>query len=78
MLVIRPSKTRRIMGSTVADGRASDVPHSLSGAYLQNYTSYGYETSWVDRSHEGGVQCLKIITLSFLTFELLSFVVFHT
>ena len=31
-------------------------PHSLSRAYLQNYTSYGYETSWVDRSYRGGVQ----------------------
>ena len=29
----------------------------LSGAYLQNYTSYGYEILWVDRSHQGGVQC---------------------
>ena len=29
----------------------------LSEAYLQNYTSYGYEILWVDRSHQGGVQC---------------------
>ena len=28
---------------------------SLSGAYLQNYTSYGYEMLWVDRSHQGGI-----------------------
>ena len=32
-------------------------PHSLSGAYLQDYASNGYEISWVDRSHQGGVQC---------------------
>ena len=25
--------------------------NSLSGAYLQDYASYGYENSWVDRSH---------------------------
>ena len=25
--------------------RAGGIPHSLSGAYLQNYTSYAYETS---------------------------------
>ena len=29
---------------------------SLSGAYLQNYTSYGYEILWVDRSYQGRVQ----------------------
>ena len=29
----------------------------LSGAYLQNYTSYGYEILWVDRSHQRRVQC---------------------
>ena len=23
----------------------------------KNYTSYGYEILWVDRSHQGGVQC---------------------
>ena len=28
---------------------------SLSGAYLQNYTSYGYEILWVDRFHQ--MQC---------------------
>ena len=33
-------------------GRA--VSSSLSGAYLQNYPSYGYELLWVDRSHQGG------------------------
>ena len=38
-------------GRTV--GRAGGVPHSLSGAYLQDYAGYGYETSWVDRSHQG-------------------------
>ena len=25
----------------------------LSGAYLKNYTSDGYEILWVDRSHQG-------------------------
>ena len=48
--------------------RVGSVPHSLSVAYLQNYTSYCYETSWVDRSHEGGVQCTGIITLACLIF----------
>ena len=42
--------------------RAGGVPHSLSGAYLQDYASYGYETSWVDRSHQGGGQCTGTIT----------------
>ena len=69
MLFIRPSKTGRIMGSPKAGG----VPHSLSGAYLQNYTSFGYKTSWLDRSQEGGVQCTGIITLACLIFELLLF-----
>ena len=59
-------------------GRAGGVPHSLSGAYLQDYTRYGYETSWVDRSHQGGVQCTGTITLACLIFELLPFVYFHT
>ena len=44
-------------------GRAAS-PHSLSGAYLQDYASCGYETSWVDRSHQGGVQCTGTITLA--------------
>ena len=51
-----------------AGGRAGGVPHSLSGAYLQDYASYGYETSWVDRSHQGGVQCTGTITLACLIF----------
>ena len=71
-----------IMLSPVAHGRAGvqagSVPHSLSGAYLQDYASYGYETSWVDRSHQGGVQCTGTITLTCLIFELLPFVYFHT
>ena len=47
-LFIRPSKT----GSPVAGRRGGGGrPHSLSGAYLQDYASYGYEISWVDRSH---------------------------
>ena len=73
-LFIRPAKTGRIMLSPVVGG----VPHSLSGAYLQDYASYGYETSWVDRSHQGGVQCTGTITLACLIFELLPFVYFHT
>ena len=48
--------------------RAGGVPHSLSGAYLQDYASYGYETSWVDRSHQGGVQCTGTITLACLIY----------
>ena len=59
-------------------GRAGGVPHSLSGAYLKDYASYCYETSWVDRSHQGGVQCTGTITLACLIFELLPFVYFHT
>ena len=59
-------------------GRTGGVPHSLSGAYLQDYASYGYETSWVDRSYQGGVQCTGTITLACLIFELLPFVYFHT
>ena len=77
MLFIRPSKTGRIMGSPMAGRRA--VSTSLSGAYLQNYSSYGYEISWVDRSQQGGVQCAGIITLASLIFHLLPFVFFfHT
>ena len=74
LLFIRPSKTGRIMLSPVAGGWAGGVPHSLSGAYLQDYASYGYETSWVDRSHQWGVQCTGTITLAYL----LPFVYFHT
>ena len=37
LLFIRSSKTGRIMGSPVAGGRAASS--SLSGAYLQNYSS---------------------------------------
>ena len=59
-------------------GRAGGVPHSLSGANLQDYASYSYETSWVDRSHQGRVQCTGTITLACLIFELLPFVYFHT
>ena len=50
----------------------------LSSAYLQNYTSYGYEILWVDRSHQGGVLFIWTITLACLIFELLPFVYFHT
>ena len=72
----------RIMLSPVAggwvDGRAGGIPHSLSGVYLQDYPSYSYETLWVNRSHQGGVQCTGAITLACLIFELLPFVYFHT
>ena len=30
----------------------------LPGAYLENCTCYGYEILWVDRSYQGGVQCI--------------------
>ena len=43
--------TGRIMGSPVAGRR---YPLSLSGAYLQDYASYGYKISLVDRSHQWG------------------------
>ena len=78
LFFICPSKTGRIMLSPVAGGRVGGVPHSLTGAYLQDYASYIYETSWVDRSHQGGVQCTGTITLACLIFELLPFVYFHT
>ena len=58
--------------------RAGGVPHSLSGAYLQDHASYSFETSWVDRSHQGRVHCTGTITLACLIFELLPFVYFHT
>ena len=64
----------RIMLSPVAGRRMGSVPHSLSGAYLHDYASYGYEPSWVDRSYQGGVQCIGTITLACLIFELLPFV----
>ena len=75
LLFIHPSKTGH-MGSPMAGGRVAST--SLSGAYLQNYSSYGYEISWVDRSHQGGVQCAGIITIAALIFQLLPFVFFHT
>ena len=50
----------------------------LSGAYLQDYTSYRYEILWVDRFHQGEVQCTWTLTLACLIFELLPFVYFHT
>ena len=68
----------RIMLCGRAGGWMGGVPHSLSGAYLQDNASYSYETSWVDRSHQGGVQCTGTITLAYLIFELLPFVYFHT
>ena len=59
-----------------ATGPAGGVSHSLPGAYLQNCTSYSYETSWVYRSHEGGVQCTGIITLACLISELCPLLLF--
>ena len=59
-------------------GQAGGVPHSLSRAYLQDFASYGYEISWVYRSHQGGVQCTGIITLACLIFKSLPFVYFQT
>ena len=78
LVFIRPLKTEHIMGSPMANGWASGGPHSLSGAYLQDYASYGYEILWVNRSHQGGVQCTWTVTLACLIFELLLFVDFHT
>ena len=63
--------TGHSMGSPVAGG----IPHSLCGSYLLDYASYGFEISWVDRSHQGGVQCTGTITC--LIFESLPFVDFH-
>ena len=57
------------MLSPVAGGWVGGVPHTLSGAYLQDYASYGYETSWVYRSHQGRVQCTGTITLACLIFS---------
>ena len=66
------------MGSPVVSERVGGRrPHSLSRAYLQDSASYGYEISWVDRSYQGGGQCIKIITLASLIFELLPFLYFH-
>ena len=45
----------------------------LSGAHLQNCTNYGYEILWVDRSHQGGVQCTWTVTLACLSFKWLPF-----
>ena len=59
-------------------GQAGSVSHSLSWAYLGDYASYGYETSWMDRFHQGRLQCTGTITLACLIFELLPFVYFHT
>ena len=71
------------MGSPVTGGQkgrwaGGQRSQSLSGAYLQDYASYGYEISCVYRSHQGGVQCIGTITLACLIFELLPFVYFHT
>ena len=73
---ICPSKTGGIMWSPVAGGRATFS--SLSGAYLQNYTSYGYEILFMDRSHQERVHCTWTVTGACFIFELLPFVYFHT
>jgi hypothetical protein len=39
---------------------------------------YQYETLQMEISHSGGVQCTIVITLPFVIFELLPFVIFHT
>ena len=49
----------------------------LSGAYLKTYSSYSYEIMWVNRSHQGGVQCTWTLTLGCFIFEFLPFVYFH-
>ena len=43
---------------------------------ISDYTSYGYEILWADRSHQGGVQCTRTLTVASLSFELLPFVFF--
>jgi hypothetical protein len=51
----------------------------LSRTLLKQPLRYQHETSWVDRSLSGGgVQCTRLITLPFIIFELLPFVIFHT
>ena len=60
-----------IKGSNMAGKRVGGCPgwwvvsKSLSGACFQNYTSYGYEILWVDRSYQRGVQCIRTLTLAF-------------
>ena len=69
----------------VEDGTYYGITHgewaassSLSRAYPQNYTIYGYEILLVDRSHQGGVQCTWTLSIACLIFELLLFVYFQT
>ena len=50
----------------------------LSGAYLKNYTSYGYEILWINRSHQVGVHYPWTLSPACLIFELLPFVHFHS
>ena len=62
LFFIRPFKMGLIMGIIRGGrvrGRAGGwaASSSLSGAYLQNYATYGYEISWVDKSPQAGVQC---------------------
>ena len=65
LLIIRPSKMGCIMGSPVVSGWAGRVP-ILCPEHISKTASYAYEISWVDRSHQGGVQCTGIITLACL------------
>ena len=71
-LFVCPSKMGRIMGSPVASRRAASS--SLSGAYLQNYTSYGYEILWVVTTWvKTGVSCDNLPLLFLFSKVLLSY-----
>ena len=72
-----PVESVRVGGRTGIQAGGRAAYSSSSGAYLQNYTSYGYGILWVDRSHQGGVQCTWSLTLASLIFQLLPFVYFH-
>ena len=56
-LYYMPVKDGMYYGVTRSRQASGRHPHSLSGAYLQDYASYSYEILLVDRSHQGGVQC---------------------
>ena len=51
---------------------------SLSGSYLQNYTSYGYEILLVDRSHQVWSALHMNLNSYLLNFGVIAFVYFHT
>ena len=74
-----------LLGKTYSGERFRAILALLFNSYLNfvrsispNYTSYGYEILWVDRSYQGGVQCTWTVTLVYLFFEILPFVYFHT